>query len=150
MESAENLLARARQRALEMKLAYAGALLPAEAYALLQAQPGARLIDVRTKPELEFVGRVPGATEIEWNSWPGSKPNTAFITEMQAAVPDGNPVLFLCRSGVRSHNAATAATAAGYTQCFNVLQGFQGDKDTQNHRNGVGGWVHSGLPWTQS
>lgn len=150
MESTERLLAIAKQRAIEMKLPYAGALLPAEAYALLQAEPGARLVDVRTKPELEFVGRVPGAAEIEWNSWPGSKPNTEFIAQLQAAIPEGKPVLFMCRSGVRSHNAATAAAKAGYAQCINVLQGFQGDKDADSHRNSVGGWVQSGLPWTQS
>jgi rhodanese-related sulfurtransferase len=150
MESTERLLAIARQRALEMKLPYAGALLPAEAQALLQSHPGARLVDVRTKPELEFVGRVPGAAEIEWNSWPGSKPNPDFLQQLQSAVPDGTPVLFMCRSGVRSHNAATAAAKAGYTQCINVLQGFQGDKDAESHRNSIGGWVHSGLPWVQS
>jgi rhodanese-related sulfurtransferase len=150
METTQSLLNAAVQRARDMKLPYSGALLPAEAHALLQAHPGARLVDVRTKPELEFVGRVPGAAEIEWNSWPGSKPNADFLQQLRAAVPPDVPVLFLCRSGVRSHNAATAATQAGYALCINVLQGFQGDKDTDGHRNNVGGWVKSGLPWTQS
>jgi rhodanese-related sulfurtransferase len=150
MESSESLLAKAAQRALDMKLPYYGALLPAEAHALLQAHQGARLVDVRTKPELEFVGRVPGAAEIEWNSWPGSKPNAEFLQQLQTATAPDRPVLFMCRSGVRSHNAATAATQAGYAQCINVLQGFQGDKDPDGHRNSVGGWVKSGLPWTQS
>jgi rhodanese-related sulfurtransferase len=150
MESAASLLAKARQRATEMKLPYAGALLPAEAHALLQAQPDAHLIDVRTKAELDWVGRVPGATEIEWNSWPGSRPNPEFVQQLKAVLPDDTPMLFMCRSGVRSHNAAIASTQAGYTQCINVLQGFEGDKDGSGHRNTVGGWRQSGLPWTQS
>lgn len=150
MQATASLLAKARQRALETGLTYAGALLPAEAHALLQAQAGARLVDVRTKAELDWVGRIPGAVEVEWNSWPGSQPNADFIKQLQAIVPTGSPVLFLCRSGVRSHNAAVAATQAGYTQSINVLQGFEGDKDPDGHRNNVGGWRKAGLPWTQS
>ena len=41
-------------------LTYAGALLPAEAHRLMQE--GAALVDVRTKPELLYVGRVPGGS----------------------------------------------------------------------------------------
>jgi rhodanese-related sulfurtransferase len=150
METPEALFEKARQRALEARLPYAGALLADEAQALLQSNAGARLVDVRTKAELEWVGRVPGAIEIEWNSWPGSQPNTNFIAQLQAAVPAGTPLLFMCRSGVRSHNAATAATQAGFAQSINVLQGFEGDKDPLGQRNNIGGWRKAGLPWTQS
>jgi len=59
-------------------------------------------------------------------------------------------VLFLCRSGGRSHDAAVAATAAGFGACYNVLQGFEGDRDPDAHRNTVGGWRAAGLPWSQS
>ena len=38
-------------------------------------------------------------------------------------------MLFLCRSGGRSHNAAMIATQAGYAESYNVLEGFEGDKD---------------------
>ncbi len=58
-------------------------------------------------------------------------------------------VMFLCRSGVRSIGAATAASAAGYTNCYNILEGFEGDKDASGHRNTVGGWRMAGLPWLQ-
>ena len=43
-----------------------------------------------------------------------------------------------------------AAAAAGYAQAYNVLEGFQGDKDAQGHRDTVGGWRAAGLPWYQS
>lgn len=138
----------ARQRASELKLPYAGALLPAEANALMQA--GARLVDVRTKAELEWVGRVPGSLTIEWNTWPGGKPNPDFMAQLEAQVDKRVPVMFLCRSGGRSHGAAAAAVRAGYAEAYNVLQGFEGDKGPEGHRNTLGGWRLAGLPWIQS
>ena len=63
----------ARERARTLGLSYAGALLPAEAHKLMQA--GAKLVDVRTKPELQYVGKVPGAVAVEWQTYPGSRPN---------------------------------------------------------------------------
>ncbi len=58
--------------------------------------------------------------------------------------------MFLCRSGVRSHAAADAATRAGWKEAYNILEGFEGDKDGEQHRGVVGGWRKAGLPWTQS
>ena len=139
---------RAADRAKAMGLPYAGALLPAEAHQLMQA--GARLVDVRTKPEVQYVGRVPGAATVEWQTYPGSKPNPQFIGELAAVAPKGEPVMFLCRSGARSHSAAEAAMKAGWKETYNVLEGFEGDKDPQGHRNTVGGWRKAGLPWVQS
>ena len=101
----------ARQRASELKLPYSGALLPEEAYSLMLA--GAKLVDIRTKAELEWVGRVPGALAVEWNSWPGSVPNPGFVAQLEALASKDVPVMFLCRSGGRSHNAAIAAAHAG-------------------------------------
>ena len=43
-----------------------------------------------------------------------------------------------------------AAAGVGYTQCYKVLEGFQGDKDAHGHRDSVGGWRAAGLPWYQS
>lgn len=138
----------ARQRAEELKLSYSGALLPPEAYALMQA--GAKLVDVRTKAELEWVGRVPGAITVEWNTWPGGKPNPEFVAQLEAQVGKETPVMFLCRSGGRSHSAAIAAAQSGYLEAYNVLQGFEGDKGPDGHRNTLGGWRLAGLPWVQS
>lgn len=131
-----------------MGLPYAGALLPAEAHQFMQA--GAKLVDVRTKPELLYVGRVPGAAAVEWQTYPGSKPNPEFLGELAAVAPKDAPVMFICRSGVRSHSAAEAAMRAGWKETYNVLEGFEGDKDAEQHRNTVGGWRKAGLPWVQS
>ena len=144
----EDIRKRAAERAKEMGLPYAGALLPAEAHELMQA--GARLVDVRTKPEVLYVGRVPGAATVEWQTYPGNQPNPEFIGELAAIAPKDEPVMFLCRSGARSHAAAAAAMRAGWKETYNVLEGFEGDKDGAGHRNTVGGWRKAGLPWTQS
>jgi rhodanese-related sulfurtransferase len=147
MPDPESIKKIARQRAVELKLPYAGALLPKEAQALMES--GAKLVDVRTKAELEWVGRVPGSATVEWNSWPGGIPNPNFIAQLESQIGKETPVMFLCRSGGRSHNAAAAAAKAGYSEAYNVLEGFEGDKDAEGHRNTSGGWRLAGLPWVQ-
>jgi rhodanese-related sulfurtransferase len=139
---------RARQRGQKLKLPYAGALLPSEAHALMLA--GAKLVDVRTDAELHFVGSVPGAEAIEWNTYPEGQRNPAFLEQLAEAARKNEPVMFLCRSGVRSHHAAIAATEAGWAEAYNILEGFEGDKDASGHRNIAGGWRKAGLPWVQS
>src|SRR5438045_2895865 len=138
----------AAERGQKMGLSYAGALLPAEAHELMQA--GAKLVDVRTKPELLYVGKVPGSMAVEWQTYPGSRENPEFLAELAALVPKDAPVMFLCRSGARSHAAADAAMRAGWKETYNVLQGFEGDKDGNGQRNSVNGWRKAGLPWSQS
>ena len=138
----------AAERGRKMGLTYAGALLPSEAHALMQA--GAKLVDVRTKPEVLYVGKVPGSVTVEWQTYPGNRPHPEFLGELAAAVGKDQPVMFMCRSGARSHAAAEAATQAGWRECYNVLEGFEGDKDGEQHRSTVGGWRKAGLPWIQS
>ncbi|NTV10654.1 MAG: rhodanese-like domain-containing protein [Zoogloea sp.] len=143
-------LALAHQRAKDMNLPYSGALTPKEAWDVVQSAPGAVLVDVRTRAEWSWVGRVPNAMEIEWLTWPDNQPNPHFLAQLKQQVDPEAVVLFMCRSGARSNAAATAASAAGYLNSYNVLEGFEGDKDATGHRNRIGGWRHAGLPWTQS
>ncbi len=151
MEDPKALLERARERAAKLKLPYAGAFLPREAHEFLKSLPDARLVDVRTRAEWDWVGRIPDALMIEWNSWPSGERNPAFVEELKARVPKTTaPTLFICRSGARSHHAAAAAAPSGYTSAFNVLEGFEGDKNDEGRRNSVGGWRAAGLPWEQS
>ena len=149
-QTSQEILSRARARALELKLRYAGALLPAEAHSLMQTLPEAHLVDVRTHAELEWVGRVPGSIAVEWNIWPGGSRNLNFLAEIEALVDRRAVVMLLCRSGVRSHHAAIALTESGFACAYNVLQGFEGDKDPLGQRNRLGGWRAAGLPWTQN
>ncbi|MBL8532920.1 MAG: rhodanese-like domain-containing protein, partial [Betaproteobacteria bacterium] len=60
------ILETAQERARTKGLPYDGALTPAEAQELLTLAPGAKLVDVRTRAEWDWVGRVPGSVEIEW------------------------------------------------------------------------------------
>jgi len=150
MADIEEILKAARERARKIGLAYAGALTPREAFDLWQEVKGAQLVDVRTKAEFDWVGRVPGAIEIEFSLYPGNARNPGFLAQLEAVAGKNAPVMFLCRSGGRSHHAATLATEAGYTECYNVLEGFEGDRDPSGHRKTIGGWCAAGLPWMQS
>jgi rhodanese-related sulfurtransferase len=143
------ILNAAQSRAKDLNLPYEGALLPDEAHAILESAPGATLIDVRTRAELDWVGRIPEAVPIEWMSYPSMKPNPHFIPQLEQVVNKEALLMFICRSGQRSHNAAIAATQAGFSDCYNVLEGFEGDKNADRQRNTLNGWRIAGLPWEQ-
>ena len=147
----DSLLATARQRAIASALPYAGAVTPAEAFALVKADRNVKLVDVRTSAERDWIGRVAVEAEqhaaIEWNGYPGGVQNSAFMTQLAETAKPEQVLLFLCRSGVRSRHAATLATANGYPNCFDILEGFEGDRDAAGHRKTVGGWCAAGLPW---
>lgn len=149
MGKLREILDLAQTRARDLERPYQGELTPREAFEIWQAAPGARLVDVRTRAEWDWVGRIPGAVEIEWNQYPGGVRNPHFLAELTRQVDPEALVMFVCRSGVRSIGAAAAASEAGYTNCYNVLEGFEGDKDANGHRNTVGGWRRAGLPWHQ-
>jgi rhodanese-related sulfurtransferase len=151
MTSTTELLALARQRGQANQLPYSGAVTPQEAYALLQADPRIKLIDVRTNAERDWIGRVavPPAQQgaIQWNLYPGATPNPDFVAQLEQVAEKDDVLLFLCRSGVRSRHAAKAATENGFHHCFDVLEGFEGDKDENGHRKTVSGWCKADLPW---
>ena len=133
-----------------------GALDPRATWALLERNPRAVLVDVRTtaewayvgSPDLTALGRQP--IRLEWQQFPTMAVNAGFVAALQAAVPDqATPIAFLCRSGVRSLAAAEAMAAVGYGQCYNITGGFEGVPDAQKHRGTVDGWKVAGLPWVQ-
>ena len=124
---------------------------PKQSWNLLQSHSGAVLIDVRTFIEHNFVGHPPKAIHVAWKEFPGMQLNTAFVEQVQKHIPDKTvPVLLLCRSGVRSVEAAKALEAAGYQHLINILEGFEGTLDSEKHRGNIDGWRFHGLPWQQS
>ncbi len=134
---------------------YAGDLSVADAWALLKSDPKARLVDVRTTAEWNFVG-IPDLSAlgrdvalVQWQVFPTMQVNPGFVAEVVGADKDA-PVLFLCRSGARSRAAAIAMTQAGYTKAYNIAGGFEGDLDGERHRGGKNGWKAAGLPWKQT
>ena len=149
MSTVDQVLEAARARAAGQP--YAGAVTPREAYELVQANARVKLIDVRTSAERDWVGKVAlpdgqhGA--VQWSTYPGGVPNPDFVQQLQALAGKDDVLLFLCRSGVRSRHAATLATQHGYANSYDILEGFEGDKDAEGHRKTVGGWCKAGLPW---
>jgi rhodanese-related sulfurtransferase len=149
MSSIDDILAHARSRG--DGLPYAGAVTPQEAFALVQNDPRVKLVDVRTNAERDWIGRVAipegqhGA--VQWSLYPGGTPNPDFAGQLQQVADKDDVLLFLCRSGVRSRHAARVATELGYGKAFDILEGFEGDRDADGHRKTVGGWCKAGLPW---
>jgi len=136
---------------------YAGDISVADAWEMLKANPSAQIVDVRTTAEWNYVGLPDLATIggkpalLEWQVFPSMQPNPDFVSALSGAAANKEvPMLFLCRSGVRSAAAAKAMTAAGYSSCFNVADGFEGPLDSQAKRGGSAGWKAAGLPWRQT
>ena len=133
-------------------LTYAGGVPPALAWQLVQANR-ALLVDVRSTEERKFVGHVPGSLHVAWATGTSLVRNPRFVRELEAKLAkDGGKdavVLLLCRSGKRSALAAEAAAKAGFTQVFNVLEGFEGEIDAAQQRGHADGWRFHGLPWVQ-
>ncbi len=139
---------------------YAGDVEPAETWRILSENRNAVLVDVRTRAEWGFVG-IPDLKKInkkvvlqEWQNFPTMERQTDFeaavVQHLQGAGADkSTPVFFLCRSGARSMAAAIALSMAGYENCYNVKDGFEGPLDAAEHRGGQAGWKASGLPWRQ-
>ena len=140
---------------------YAGDLLATDAYSLLEKDASARLVDVRTRAEWNYVG-LPDLSgldkkvvALEWQTFPAMTVDAHFVDRLSetlksAGAKPGDAVLFLCRSGARSRSAAVAMTAAGWSQCYNISDGFEGALDESGHRGRVSGWKKDGLPWVQS
>lgn len=135
---------------------YAGDLSPEQAWDILANSPKATLVDVRTDAEFAYVGNpdLSGlgkrVLRVYWKVFPAMGVNPNFVAEVKkSGVGKDAPLVFLCRSGQRSRDAAIAMTAAGFRECYNVASGFEGDKDATGHRGTVNGWKVAGLPWVQ-
>jgi hypothetical protein len=124
-DSVAEILARAKQRGKAMRLPYAGALLPAEAHALLQQVPDSRLVDVRTQAEWEYVGHIPESVLIEWNTFPTGQRNSDFLRELQSQVPKGDAVP-LWRTLAPRGSGRHAGRLLQLLQCPRGIRGRQG------------------------
>jgi rhodanese-related sulfurtransferase len=132
------ILSRGRERGVADGTPYAGSLFPDEAWELFQ-RGDAVLVDVRTTGELKNVGAVPGARHVEWASGPAMIPNPRFAEELGTVAQPQDNVLLLCRSSRRSVSAANVLAGAGWTNTFNILEGFEGASAGE-------GWLARDLP----
>ncbi len=136
---------------------YAGDVTLSEAWDLLTDDENSVLIDVRTDAEWNYVG-VPNLESIgkdiiciSWLIFPGNMPNDSFMNQVhEAGIKPDQTILLLCRSGQRSVSAAVALTDGGFSKAFNILEGFEGEKDHEERRGQLGGWKVSNLPWKQN
>ena len=139
---------------------YAGEIAVADVLIALGAA-NAALVDVRTEAEWLYVGTPDlaalGAKPVlqEWQSYPDMAVDPGFVDGLASVLrarglSSDAPVYFLCRSGVRSRAAAIAMTAAGWSRCYNISEGFEGPRDIAGHRGVERGWKAAGLPWTQT
>lgn len=130
---------------------------PKQAATIYDSSDAAVILDVRSKVEFDYVGHPPGAIHVAWKEAPGWAVNPDFVDAVRTAIPatgdmpaEQRPVLLICRSGARSMAAAQALKAEGFTELYNVEEGFEGDKDTDQHRGTLNGWRFHGLPWEQT
>ncbi len=138
---------------------YAGDVSAKVAWTILEANPQAILVDIRTEVEWKLIGQ-PDLSSInkepvylQWVKMSGV--NADFVTELKQQLEEhkaatDTPIYFMCQSGGRSKMAAMQCAELGYTASFNIAEGFEGDLDEHKHRNSVSGWKVAGLPWVQS
>jgi rhodanese-related sulfurtransferase len=147
-ESAEAIISHARAQAVAQGLPFAGSVNPQQAWSLF-SQGAAVLVDVRSAEERKFVGHVPDSLHVAWATGTALSRNPRFVRELEARTGKEALILLLCRSGKRSALAAEAATKAGFSQVFNILEGFEGDLNTAQQRGEHNGWRYHGLTWVQ-
>ena len=146
--AAAEILERARADGRARALAFAGEIAPADAWALASAGD-AVIVDVRSAEELKFVGRIPGALHVPWATGLSLERNPSFVEQLRERVGPERVVMFMCRSARRSASAATAATAAGWRDAYNILEGVEGGIDVRRQRGKLNGWRLHDLPWEQ-
>jgi len=158
--------------AYKVKLGHPGSdVSPTEAMQLvLKDEKHTFIVDVRTRPEYNFVGHPTGAYHVPSKFWTGEMieskgkkayklvDNPDFAKDLLARFnPETDTLIFMCRSGKRSCQSADKAIKAGFKseKIFNMLGGFEGDKikckvSAFNGQRKLGGWKNEGLPWTYS
>ncbi len=133
-------------------------LTPTQAHALVEQDPRGVLVDIRSTMEFLFVGHPVGAVHIPWIDEPDWTVNPEFVRKVRELLLGGvicdtdegcAPVVLICRSGKRSVEAGNALVSAGLREVYNVLDGFEGERDENHHRGTLGGWRFEGLPWEQ-
>jgi rhodanese-related sulfurtransferase len=131
---------------------------PKQAWELIERDPRAVLIDVRSSMEYLFVGHPLGSVHVAWIDAPEWIVNPHFVTEVRQVMLGGvgleehdsdAPVVLICRSGKRSLEAGKLLIENGFNVVYNIDEGFEGELDEQHHRSSAGGWRYHGLPWEQ-
>ena len=133
-------------------------LSPKQAWQLMQDDPRAILVDIRSTMEYLFVGHPVGAVHVPWIDEPDWEQNPHFVTDIRKLMLGGkvcleeegcSPIILICRSGKRTREAGKLLLESGFGNVLHVDEGFEGDRDEDHHRSTLGGWRFHGLPWEQ-
>ena len=114
------------------------------------------MVDVRTIPEWLYIG-VPNLELLQkktvcvaWQIYPDMQINVNFESEiLDTGIKQQDSIFLICRSGQRSLDAAKFLISRGFTNCYNVIDGFEGNLDYEHHRSTIEGWKYHNLPWRQ-
>lgn len=113
----------------------------AEAAEVLERDPSAVYLDVRTEPE--FAAAHPRSAynvpAFFLDAAHRGTPNPDFEAVVEASFAKDRTILCGCQAGVRSHHAAERLRKRGFTDVRNVAGGFGGSAFAQ-------GWRDAGLP----
>jgi rhodanese-related sulfurtransferase len=133
-------------------------LSPQQAMQMLEDDPRAVLVDIRSSMEFLFVGHPKGAVHVPWIDEPDWTVNPDFATDIRKLMLGGSvctidegcaPVILICRSGKRSLEAGKVLLEDGFLRVYHVSEGFEGELDENHQRSTLGGWRFHGLPWEQ-
>ena len=95
---------------------------------------GVTVIDIRTKPEWEETGIVPGSKLLTFFDERGKADPGAWLDKLKPLVGQNDPVIVICRTGNRTKPVSQfLSQQAGYAKVYNVKSGIKGwiaDKGT--------------------
>jgi rhodanese-related sulfurtransferase len=121
---------------------------PQQARDILEKDPGAVYIDVRTESEFHHghPARAVNIPVVVPNPARGQMtPNPEFLRVVEAQFPKEKKIIVGCQMGGRSQYAATLLIDAGFKDVSNMQGGFGGATDPMG-RVVEPGWVHLNLP----
>jgi len=147
----------------EAKLTSLGLYMTArEAYEMWKADPeGIKVLDVRMVEEYVFLGHAEAAVSIpvafpkyQWHANKrkyGFEINPDFIDHVKELFNPDDTIVAMCRSGGRSAFAINMLAKAGFTNIYNIIDGYEGDMvdDPESVYHGKrmrNGWKNS-APW---
>lgn len=95
---------------------------------------GVPVIDIRTKPEWEQTGIVPGSHLLTFFDERGNADPGAWLNKAQAIAKPNEPVIVICRTGNRTKALSQfLSQRVGYAKVYNV-------------KHGITAWAKEGRP----
>lgn len=98
------------------------------------AAAGVPVIDIRTRPEWQETGIVPGSHLLTFFDERGKADPAAWLARANAIAKPGEPLIVICRTGNRTKAVSQfLSQRVGYAKVYNV-------------RHGIVGWGKEGRP----